>query len=54
MPLWLGLIGTVGRTHLSVECKLCCGTVSILSHEGGNDVDGIPQEPVWRWLLGFE
>jgi hypothetical protein len=26
----------------------------ILRHEGGKEVDGIPQAPVWRWLLGFE
>lgn len=26
----------------------------ILSHEGGKEVDGIPQAAVWRWLLGFE
>jgi hypothetical protein len=26
----------------------------ILSHEGDKEVDGIPQAPVWRWMLGID
>ena len=43
---------TGGLREALKELKLIEGL--ILTHEGGNEVDGIPQAPVWRWLLGFE